>query len=734
MKRNILLYILLLSGTLPAMAQTIKGTVMDAKNQDGLIGASVYWLGSSQGTVTDANGIFEIAWPAKLPARLVVRYVGYTTDTIPFTEQTELHIRLKQANTINEVEVVETKEATSYSTIDPMNRQTLSMKELKKAACCNLSESFETNATVDVTYSDALTGTKQIKMLGLDGSYTQTLIELQPGIRGLSTNYGLAHIPGTWVQSIDITKGVGSVVNGYESISGQINIDMLKPEKTDRFHVNVYAGDFGRYETNVHAGHRFNKNWSTLLLTHASTVANKNDFNSDGFMDVATGYQVGASNRWKYESPGKLMASFGITANTDSRTGGQMSYKNREENDAMKVYGLEVNTRHLEAYSKTAIGFAGRPYKGLALQVNARAYEHDAFYGLKTYNGKEQSLYGNLIYQTIIRTSDHKIKTGASYMLDEYNEKYKDSTFKRTESVPGVFAEYNYERLNKFSVLLGVRGDFHNLYGTFVNPRAHIKINLTQTSVLRFSGGRGMRVANVFIENPSIMASSRTVFIDEKFKPEVAWNYGVSLTHKFKLINRNASLVIDFYRTDFENQIVADLDQHAQQIHFYNLKGTSYSNSFQTELNYEPVKRFEARLAYKYQDVKTTYNGTLLEKPLIAQHRVLFNLAYATRFDKWKFDFTTKWFGRNRIPNTSANPDGMRFDSYSVPYITLNAQVTRAFKRFEVYIGAENLLDYVQPNQIIDGSNPFGPYFDASLIWGPVMGRVLYAGFRMSIK
>jgi outer membrane receptor for ferrienterochelin and colicins len=734
MRFFMIMLLLYLITVVPAAAQTIKGSVMDAGNRQALPGASLHWLGTSQGTATDANGLFEIAWPGKQPAALVVTYTGYTADTIPFKEQAELHIRLKPSVTLGAVEVTETREATSFSTIDPINRQSLSVKELQKAACCNLSESFEANATVDVTYSDALTGTKQIKMLGLDGAYTQTMLESQPGIRGLSTNYGLAHIPGTWVQSIDITKGVGSVVNGYESISGQINIELLKPEKNDRFHVNLYAGDFGRYEANVHGGHRFNKKWSTLLLTHASTVSSKNDFNGDGFMDVARGYQLGATNRWKYENPGKLMAGFGITANTDNRTGGQMTYRNRSENDAMQVYGLSVNTRHLEASGKAAIGFAGRPYKSLGLSVNARTYGHDAFYGLKTYSGNEQSVYANLLYQTIIGTSDHKIKTGASYMMDRYDERYKDSAFRRTESVPGVFAEYNYEVLHKFSLLLGVRADYHNMFGVMVNPRAHIRLNLAPASVLRISGGRGMRVANVFIENPAMMASSRQVIIEEQLNPEVAWNYGVSLTHKFRISNRPATLVTDFYRTDFENQVVADLDQNPQEIRLYNLRGVSYSNSFQAELNYEPLKRFETRLAYKFQDVRTTYHGTLLEKPLIARHRILLNLAYATRFDKWKFDFTTKWFGRNRIPNTQQNPDGMRFTPYSVPYVTLNSQVTRAFKRFDIYIGAENILDYVQSAQIIDGGNPFGPYFDASLIWGPIMGRVLYAGFRLSIN
>jgi outer membrane receptor for ferrienterochelin and colicin len=729
-----LMFILTLFTIKQITAQTIRGSVMDAHTREALQGASVFWLHSSQGTITDANGVFEISYPTKVPASMVVTYIGYLSDTTPFKQQTELHVRLKPSNTLNELEVAETKEATSFSTITTLNRESLGMKELKKAACCNLSESFEANATVDVTYSDALTGAKQIKLLGLDGSYTQILFELQPGIRGLSTNYGLSHIPGSWVQSIDITKGVGSVVGGYESMSGQINIELLKPEKSERFHLNLYAGDMGRYESNIHLGHRFNKNWSTLLLTHASTVTQKNDFNSDGFMDIATGYQLGAFNRWKYENPGKLMASFGIKVNYDNRSGGQMNYNVKADNDNRSIYGVGIQTKHIEGFSKMALGFAGRPYKSVGLMVNARTYEHDAFYGFKNYEGQEQSLHANLLYQTIINTSDHKIKTGVSYMLDNYKERYIDSSFKRMESVPGVFAEYNYERLNKLSLLLGLRGDYHNLFGTFINPRAHLKINLAPVSVLRFSAGRGMRVANVFIEQPAIMASNRKVMVEEAFKPEVSWNYGISLTHKFKVARKNATLVIDAFRTDFENKIVTDLDRNAQEIHLYNLKGTSYANSFQTELNYEPIKRLEVRLAYKWQDVRTTYSGNLLQKPLIANNRVLFNIAYATKFDKWKFDATAKWFGQNRIPNTSGNPDGLRMESYSKPYYTFNAQVTRGFKKFEMYIGAENIFDFVQANQIIDPKNPFGNYFDASMIWGPVMGRVIYVGFRMIIK
>jgi outer membrane receptor for ferrienterochelin and colicin len=719
-------------------AQSIKGTIIDAQTKEPLQDATLVWGNTQQGTIANSDGLFEIAYPIKTPAVLIARYIGYINDSIVFNNQTELHIKLKPAATLKEVQITETKESLAFSTIDPMNKQTLGTKELTKAACCNLSESFETNATVDVTYNDALSGTKQIKMLGLDGAYTQTLIEQQGGIRGLSTNVGFSHIPGSWAHSIDITKGVGSIVNGYESISGQINIELLKPEKTDKLHVNVYAGDWGRYETNIHLGHRINKEWSTLLLTHASTVNRKNDFNKDGFMDVATGYQLGVTNKWKYEKQGKIMASFGVIANIDNRKGEQMNFTNRAENNLKQVYGVGIQTKHLEAFNKTAFGFMGRPYKSMILLVNARTYEHDAFYGFKAYNGKEQTLHTTVYYQSIINTSDHKIKIGASYLLDNFNEMYtvntNDSIFKRNESVPGIFAEYNYEITNRISLLLGARSDFHNIYGPYFTPRAHLKLNLSQTSVLRFSAGKGMRIANVFVEQPFILASNRTVIIAESFKPEIAWNYGISLTHKFNIAHKNASLVVDFYRTDFQNQIVTDLDQHSQEVFMYNLKGQSYSNSFQMEFNYEPIKKFELRLAYKWQDVKTTYNGTLLQKPLIAKDRLLFNVAYATRFDKWKFDATVKWFGQNRIPNTRSNPVGLQLNTYSNPYYTMNSQVTRAFKKFELYAGAENIFNFIQQQQIIDPQNPFGNYFDASLIWGPVMGRVLYVGFRISIK
>jgi outer membrane receptor for ferrienterochelin and colicins len=319
-------------------------------------------------------------------------------------------------------------------------------------------------------------------------------------------------------------------------------------------------------------------------------------------------------------------------------------------------------------------------------------------------------------------------------MLDQYRESYNDSAFTRLESVPGIFTEYHYELPHKFSLLGGLRLDYHNLYGVLVNPRLHLKIHLKPLTLFRLSAGRGLRVANVIAENQSVMASSRRVSVQPGLRPEVAWNYGITFTHKHLLFKRSATWNLDFFRTDFINQVVADLDQHVQQISFYNLEGKSFSNAFQAEFSWEVKKRVEVRAAYKWQDAKTNYHGELMARPFVSSHRVLLNMAYATKFEKWKFDLTPKWFGRSRIPVTMNHTTHEEMKSWSDPYFLLNAQLTRAFKRWDLYVGVENITNFMQHHQILSKDEPFGPFFDASLIWGPVMGRVLYTGLRLSIK
>lgn len=718
-------------------SQTITGKVFE-KNKKGEInylpGVNIYWAETTTGTTSDVNGDFEIVSPESFPAQLVFSYVGYKSDTIPVKNEEPLKVELKNAIELKEVEVVAKLQTTQFSTITPINVETITGKELQKAACCNLSESFETNASVDVNFTDAVSGAKQIQMLGLDGVYTQMLSENFPAIRGLSSAYGLGYVPGTWVESIQITKGTGSVVNGYESITGQINVEFLKPENTHKLFVNSYASDASRYEGNVHFANTFNDKWSTLLFTHASTVNQKNDNNDDTFLDTPLLTQYNIFNRWKYDNDGKFMAQLGVKALIEERQGGQINFNYNNDFGTKNNYGIGINTKQLEAFSKTAIGFEEQPYKSLGLISNVRRHEQRSFFGLKQYDGEENTLYFNLVYQTIISNTDHKFKTGASYLSDNYKETFNDSLFNRNESVPGIFAEYNYDKTSKFSFLSGVRADYHNLYGLLINPRMHLKFNLMPLTVLRFSAGRGLKVANVFAENSAVLASSRQVVVKEKLLPEIAWNYGVSLTHKFQIKEREAIINTDFYRTDFINQVVVDADQDVDHVYFYNLTGKSYSNSFQAEFAFEPVKSLNLKAAYKWYDVRSTYNGTLLQRPMVSRDRVLFNAAYATRFDKWKFDFTAKWFGKSRLPNTSENLSEFRLNPFSEDYFTFNSQVTRAFKHFDIYLGGENLSNFKQYNAIIAANDPFGTNFDASMIWGPLMGRVIYVGFRYIIK
>lgn len=718
----------------------IKGVVVDRTNKSAIIGASVYWQLAKKGTQTNESGIFEIVLPASLPDYLIITYPGYENDTlINLTATQEVLVKLNPTVKLNEAEVKENATGLAFNFVSPLHKQTLSQTELKKAACCNLSESFETNATVDVSYTDAVSGSKQIKILGLDGAYTQMLTEQNIGARGLNTNFGLNHIPGTWVKAIDITKGVGSVVNGYEGIAGQINVELEKPQQMPALFVNVYAGDLGRFEANVQLAKKINAKWSTGLLTHGNTILLKNDFNKDGYLDAPLGHQFNVINRWKYENTGKLMADFGVQALTEEKNGGQVAYQTKTENDLQVNYGVQIKINKLEANSKLAFGKPGKPYESFGVVTSLRAYQHQSFMGIKAYNGKEQTIYTNLIYQNIIGTTEHTYKTGLSFLGDYYQENYfdnrfSDSAFNREENITGAFIEYHYKHISKGDILIGYRTDYHSMFGLLHNPRIHAKLNVFKTATIKFSAGRGMRVANVFIENAATMASNRIVKVTESLTPEIARNLGISYTHFFKINQQKINFTADFFRTDFENQTVVDLDASPQYVLVYNLKGKSYSNTAQIELKYEPFKQFELRGAYKFQDAKTTYTSQLLARPFVAKHKLLFNAAYATKFDKWKFDATLKWFGTQRLPSTQTNPQNLVWSNEAKPYYTINTQITRAFKKWEWYVGAENILDVVQQNQIIDKDNPFGNYFDASLIWGPVMGRVIYTGIRLTIK
>ena len=736
----LLLSLLIVSKCAFSQTEMVRGIVIE-KKADGktetLIGATLRWENAKNGTSTDAKGEFSLS---KSPQNheLIISSVGYKTDTLMVHTLDFVTIYLKLQNADLQ-EVVVRSEATTMDRMNPIHTEIITTKALAKAACCNLSESFETNASVSVSYSDAVTGSKQIQLLGLSGNYVQTNVENIPAIRGLNTTFGLNYLPGTWLASIDVGKGAGSVVNGYESMTGAINVELGKPDVSEKLYLNFYGNNQGRAEVNLNSAHKINKKWSVGFITHASTLKTKLDQNNDGFLDLPLYTQLNGINRWKYQSD-KMMASFGVKALYEDRTGGQVNFNPDTKGTYTGFYGFGSKTQRYEFFSKTAKLYQSKPYEGLGLIVNGLYHDNVSFFGFKNYAGTEKSLYTNLIYQNIFGNTNHQYKAGLSYLLDDYNEKYIDSTFKRTESVPGAFVEYTETIPDKLVIVLGGRVDFHNLYGTRFTPRVHLKYDINTDTHLRLSAGKGWRMPNAIAENFGMLVNSRQLSVNEVIRPEESWNFGLSLSKDFFLFGQKGTLVLDAYRTDFQNQLIVDME-NSELVRFYNLKGRSFSNSFQAEVNYSPVKRMDVKLAYRIfdvqNDVKTpTGELTLLPKQFVNRDRLLLNLAYATKFDKLKFDFTWQWNGPRRIPNTSeGHVHSLTSPSVFAPaFSNINAQITKAFYKFDAYIGGENLNNFTQKDPIIGARDPFGKNFDASMVWGPVIGRMIYVGLRFKIK
>ncbi|PTX02602.1 outer membrane receptor for ferrienterochelin and colicin [Capnocytophaga leadbetteri] len=749
MLRYILLWGLLLP--LTAFAQQFsKGTVVDEANLP-LMGAEVYWNGTQIGVSTDDNGTFTLK-RTENSNTLVISYIGYKTKTVKVTNSEVLHIQLEPQSALEEVVVTQKRANTMKSQWQVANLHTMSSGELLKAACCNLSESFSTNPSIDVNFSDAVTGNKQIKMLGLTSPYILMAEENIPAMRGASQAYGLSFVPGTWIESIQITKGAGSVINGYESISGQINYEIEKPINARPFFLNLYTSEDSRYELNAHTKVKLSDKWATSLLAHGNVRQRKSDHNHDGFIDNPIGNQINLLNRWQYSNAEKGWVSFlNLNYMKDERQAGQIDYNPLTDKGTTNAWGSEVNSERFTLSNKTGYVFPDAPYKSIGLQNSFQSHRQNSYFGLNSYDIHQKSWYGNLIYNSIIGNTQHKFATGLSGTYDDYNEQLTTSAlagdFSRIDRSVGAFFEYTYDNLSNFSFVAGIRADSHNNLGNFITPRFHLRYNPWKQATFRLSAGRGKRAANVIAENQQLLASSRQLHIIGGdggklygLNPEIAWNYGASFLQAFKIWGKNAELSVDFYRTHFDNQVVVDLDHSPQQALFYNLNGKSFANSLQAEVSITPAKGLDFKAAYKYYDVQTQFTKGQLEKTLTPKHRWFANIAYETadthenNHSQWKFDVTFNWLGEQRLPTTATNPLPYRLSDYAPSFATLNAQITRVFsKKFEVYVGGENITNYKQANGILAADAPFGAYFDSTMQYAPAFGQMYYAGLRFKL-
>ena len=727
-------------------AQQLEGTIYETTDEEEvpLPGANVYWLNTAVGDVTDLDGKFSIPYEETY-TQLVISYVGYQTDTISVSSNAPIRHELRSKSDLDEVFIKSRNKASATSYLEAQNVINVSSAELLKAACCNLSESFDTNPSIDVNFADAVSGARQIRMLGLTSPYILITTENIPAIRGASQTYGLSFIPGTWVESIQITKGAGSVVNGYESIAGQINAELQKPTTDAKVFVNAYGAMNGRYELNTHLNTRVSDRWSTGLYIHGNLREEKFDKNDDGFLDAPLQNQLNLMNRWQYTDAENGFVSFlNFRYLTDEKQTGELAFDPETDKFTTNAWGSEIDTRRYEFTGKLGYVNPELPYQTMGVQFSYSNHDQEAYFGLNRYDIQHSSIYATALVNSIIGDTRHKFKTGLSFTYDAYDELVNTDDYGRKENSVGAFFEYAYDNLGDLNLTAGVRVDQHNLLGLFVTPRFHLRYTPWEKSAFRVSAGRGKRSANIFAENQQLFASSRSINIIDTggpiygMDPEIAWNYGFSYLQGFNLFNRKADVVFDFCRTDFQKQIVIDWE-NPRQVSFYNLEGESYANNFQTEFNYNVLERLDLRLAYKYYDVKTDYQFEKLMKPLTAQHRMFANVSYETAMKDngaaWKFDTTYNWLGEQRFPSTRGNAPVFRLPDYSPTVGTFNAQITRVFSHaFEIYVGGENITNVKQSNPILASDFPFSSAFDSTLVYGPIFGSMYYAGLRFKLN
>ena len=756
MRKSLLLFALIFSGINILYAQItqnneISGHVFE-RDIEGrlkpLSGAHVFFVTNQNGSITDQNGFFSINTAQSFPQLISASFVGYESDTIEVTKARPIEFILRPS-TLNEIKLTERQKTNAKSILKVSNVEWISGQELQKAACCNLSECFETNASVDIISADPITGAKKIQMLGLDGVYCDVLVENKPFLRGLAASYGLNFIPGSWVESIQIIKAAGSVTNGFQSLTGQINAELFKPETIDGFFWNSYLNSIGMVENNFITSSFIGKGWKTALLGHHSYIGRSVDRNQDSFMDATVINRLTLLNRWRYMTRPDRHIEFSFRYLTEDKLSGQISGDDlsTEEFEFDTPYEVIINTDQAEFNSK--IGFIfDKPYKSAGIITQARYHNQETLFGGSKYSGSQYSLYFKAEFQNTIVDSTKLYKIGLSYFGDRYDEALllvrpsapdDHKLYARRDETVGAYTELVVNHSARLSSIIGYRADYSRAFGFWHTPRLNMRYKPTDNTAFRFSLGKAYRQANPISENMSYLFSSRNLVLEDynSLKPEEAINYGVNINHNFYIAGKATSFNIDIYQTDFQNQVVVDVEQ-TQKLSIYNLEGPSNSKSLQVDFAFEPGDGWELKYAHKWNKTQTTYHvepgpgtGYLTKQaPFIPRYRSLVQVYYSTWQKKWDINISLQNVGPSRIPS-----QGDIEEFWSDSFNHLDGQVTRRFKKFDWYVGVENALNYIQPNPIRGVENPLDDNnFDAGMIWAPTMGRLVFSGIRLNIK
>lgn len=740
-------FLLLLISLFPCVlsAQSIKGKIFGQtpSGNEILPGATLTLVGSTQGAVSNEFGVFEIQVPADADPRLVVSFLGFKTDTIAIAGRTYFSIYLSPDPKNLEAATVVAQQGGSFiSALQGIKVEVINQKELTKAACCDLAGCFETQGTIQAQTTNLLLNSKELRILGLSGVYNQILVDGMPMILGSSFTYGISSIPGTLVDQIFVAKGANSVLQGFESISGQVNV-VLKEPKPDKEKIllNAYINSFGEKHLNANFSTNLGKNWKSLTSLHLVQPAGKRDRDGDAFLDLPLLTRLAIYQKFTLgdEQSEGWSSKIGLRYLDEKRIGGQTTFDAKNDQGSTQIYGQTVQYQQPELYTKT--GFRFNPQSKISLIASAFQHQQSAWFGVTQYKSQHLNAYANLQYEQLW-AQKHDLKFGFSYRLLNLDEsiRFSNNDLKRTfagaylrqERTPGLFAEnvFNFEH---FSIIAGARMDHHRQFGWQFVPRLTLRYNAGDATVIRANVGRGLRSVNLFAENVTLLISSRDIRFAEPLELERAWNSGINLTHTATGENLVATFSVDFYHTRFQNQIFPDYDSDPGLAIIQNFRGTSISNGFQFDAKFVLSKIFEAKFAYNFLDVyRPTVEGKVY-LPFNARHRVVGAFSYEPKNKEWHADVNLHWMGPQRLPDTKSLPESLRQPEFSRAFSVTNVQFTKVWKKLDVYAGCENLFDFRQIRPIINWQNPFGEYFDTAFAWGPTRGRELYVGVRMRL-
>ena len=714
--------------SLDALAQNVvSGTVTDYKGES-LVGANVYWIGTSTGVTTNVDGKFSIERIAGKKL-LAISFLGFETDTVDIgkiSDNQAIKVTLKDnSKDVAEVVVSERRRGTSEMG-GALNGLKINQAELFKAACCNLGESFTTNPSVDVSYSDAATGAKQIKLLGLSGLYVQMLAENIPDFRLTASPYALGYVPGAWLKGIQVSKGASSVKNGYESITGQIDVEYLKPDDEQGIGLNIYGNSEGRMEVNADANKHITHHLSTEVLVHYENSLADMDENGDNFFDKPDVNQVNFHNRWHYHK-GRYIFHGGYSILDEKRDGGQL-----KSIENVPLYKISMDTRRYNAYLKNAFVIDPARNSSVALITSATMHNLESQFGSKVYNNDERNLYAQLIFETDL-SEMHNISAGLSVNADRMSQDYlQTKNLDENETVIGGYAQYTFNYDDIWILMAGLRIDNSDDFGTFFTPRFHLKIKPLEAFSMRFSAGKGYRSPHALAENHFLLSSGREISI-ENLSQESAWNIGSSLSWKIPIAGKHLKINTEYYYTTFQSQALADYDILPSKIVIKSSDERSYSHTFQADAAYDVFKGFELSAAYRLNDVRAYSGGELRVKPLTNKYKALFTASYKTPLAIWQFDANLQLNGGGRLPDYFNENGKLVSDAEFDAYPQLNIQITKWFRKFSIYVGGENLTGYKQKNPIISSENPWSETFEPTLVYAPVSGAMFYVGLRCNL-